>query len=106
MNKTFLIKGEPIELTDDQLREYLLGSEPAEQLPLTLLDSIINSAIASTLAFGRAQFNTAKDAKEMMNASQMLSDTLVRAVKYSVQDYIEQLIIEKLELATPSNKKE
>lgn len=100
MSKTFLIKGEVVEFTDEELMEYLFKDEPEDKgVPLDLVDSIINSAIASTLAFGRAEINTAKDSREIQNACKMLSDTLNQAVKYRISEYIDQLIMERLELA-------
>lgn len=45
----------------------------------------------------KAQFDNAKDTRELMLAAQEVSDTIVRAIEYKLQPRIEELLVRRIE---------
>lgn len=99
----FLINGEMVEYTDDELLKVFLNKS-REEIPENLIDKAIKSSIASAYSMHRPTYEYAKDLNEVANAAQLVSDTIIELVKYKLEKHIESIILEKLDLHRKESK--
>lgn len=69
-----------------------------------LIDDVIQSCIMQTHIYSKTSFDNAKDASELLTAAQKSSEVLIGAIKYKLEERIEQLLLERIEKACDSGE--
>ncbi len=62
-----------------------------------LVDDVIQSCIMHTRVYSKAVFDNAKDTTELLAAAKKSQEVLEGAIKYKLEERIEQMLLERIE---------